>query len=214
MYKLDNENLKKLNFNEKNRYNIPKIIGIKKPINSIDFIGFNYCKSQASKLQTKYGIHFFLDDYQFNRLWNSPDKYIPILQKFEYVLSPDFSLYRDYPKAIQLYKHYQKHWLGAYWELFGIKVIPTICWSDHESFKWCFDGEPKNSIVAISSIGTQRDKISKQLFVDGYNEMIKKLKPKQILFWGNIPSELDKTNIKYMGYTMDEKFKLMRNNNS
>ena len=157
-------------------------------------------------------MHFFLDDYQFNRLWNRPDKYIPLLSKFKYVLSPDFSMYTDYPKAMQMWKHYQKHWLGAYMELFGIKVIPTVGWSDKDSFKWCFDGEPRNSIVAVSSIGTQKDKESKQLFLEGYNKMLEVLKPTKILFWGNIPNEIDKSNVIHMGYIMDEKFKLMREN--
>lgn len=96
-------------------------------------------------------------------------------------------------------------------ELFGIKVIPTIGWSDKESFKWCFDGEPKNSIVAVSSIGTQKYKESKKAFLDGYNKMLEILKPTKILFWGIVPKEIEKTNIIEMGYIMDEKFKLLRN---
>ena len=210
MYKPDNENIKKYNFFQNNKWNIPSIKGIKEIEENIEFIGFNYVKTFERENKTEYGIHFFLDDYQFNRIWNNPDKYIPYLLKFKYVLSPDFSMYTDYPKAMQLWKHYQKHWIGAYLERFGIKVIPTIGWSDHDSYKWCFDGEPKNSIVAVSSIGTQRHEESKQLFLDGYKEMIKRLKPTKILFWGNIPPEIDKTNIIQMGYIMDEKFKLMR----
>ena len=127
------------------------------------------------------------------------------------MLSPDFSMYMDYPKAMQMWKHYQKHWLGAYMELFGIKVIPTIGWSDKESFKWCFDGEPKNSIVAVSSIGTQKYKESKKAFLEGYKKMLEILKPTKILFWGIVPKEIEKTNIIEMGYIMDEKFKLLRN---
>ena len=212
MYKPDNENIKKYNFFQNNKWNIPSIKGIKEIEENIEFIGFNYVKTFERENKIEYGIHFFLDDYQFNRIWNNPDKYIPHLLKFKYVLSPDFSMYTDYPKAMQLWKHYQKHWIGAYLERFGIQVIPTIGWSDHDSYKWCFDGEPKNSIVAVSSIGTQRYKESKQLFLDGYKEMIKRLKPTKILFWGNIPPEIDKTNIIQMGYIMDEKFKLMRKN--
>lgn len=211
MYKPDNENIKRWNFFGKNKWNIPTIKGIDEFDEKVQFIGFNYAKTCEKQQKTDFGVHFFLDDYQFNRLWNSPDKYIPLLAKFKYVLSPDFSMYMDYPKSMQLWKHYQKHWLGAYMELFGIKVIPTIGWSDKESFKWCFDGEPKNSIVAVSSIGTQKYKESKEAFLDGYREMLKKLKPTLVLFWGNIPKEIDKTNILPMGYIMDEKFKLMRN---
>lgn len=211
MYKPDSENIQKANFQSRNKWNIPTIVGIKEFDKKVQFIGFNYAKTFEKQQKTDYGVHFFLDDYQFERLWKRPDKYIELLRKFKYVLSPDFSMYMDYPKAMQMWKHYQKHWLGAYMELFGIKVIPTIGWSDKESFKWCFDGEPKNSIVAVSSIGTQKYKESKKAFLDGYNKMLEILKPTKILFWGNIPNEIDKSNIIHMGYIMDEKFKLLRN---
>ena len=134
-------------------------------------------------------MHFFLDDCQFNRCWNNPDRYVEILKRFKCVLSPDFSLFTDFPKALQIYNHYRKHWLGAYWQMHGIEVIPTLCWSDEESFAWCFDGEPVGGTVAVSSVGTQNKKQSKQLFINGYNEMIKRLQPQTVIFYGNIPEE-------------------------
>lgn len=205
----------KFNAKSKTKWNIPEIKGVEELDESIEFIGFNYAKTFDKANKTNFGIHFFLDDYQFNRLWNNPDKYIDMLKRFKCLLSPDFSMYTDYPKAMQLWKHYQKHWVGAYLERKGIKIIPTIGWSDHESYKWCFEGEPKNSIVAISSIGTQRYEESKRLFLDGYAEMKRKLKPRKVLFWGNIPKELTNEKIIIpMGYIMDEKFKLMRENTS
>ena len=76
-----------------------------------EFIGFNYCRTCKDK-EGK-GVHFFLDDYQFNRIWNQPNKYLPILQQFRYVMTPDFSMYTDFPKIIQIYNHYRKHWIGA-----------------------------------------------------------------------------------------------------
>lgn len=152
-----------------------------------DWIAFNYAKGANDR--EKKGVHFFLDDYQFNRVWTDPDKYIDLLKQFSYVMSPDFSLYTDFPKALQIYNHYRKHWLAAYWQENGIRVIPTICWSDKESFLWCFDGEPKNSTVAISSVGTQNNKERKSLFLEGYFEMVQRLEPTQIIFYGNVPEE-------------------------
>lgn len=43
--------------------------------------------------------------------------------------------------------------------------------------------------VAVSSVGTQNKKQSKQLFINGYNEMIKRLQPQTVIFYGNIPEE-------------------------
>ena len=140
-------------------------------------------------------MHFFLDDYQFTRVWTEPDRYIPMLQRFKYVLTPDFSLYTDFPKPLQIYNHYRKHWIGAYWQMHGINVIPTICWSDQKSFEWCFDGEPTQSVVAVSSVGTQNNKEKKRCFLDGYHEMVERLQPTQIIFYGRVPDECKKNII-------------------
>lgn len=179
------ENAQRMLFDGIGQYGIPEI----KPtrFDRAEFIGFN-CAKRTTNPEKK-AVHFFLDDYQFNRVWVDPDRYIEMLSKFHCVLTPDFSLYMDFPKALQIYNHYRKHWLGAYWQMHGINVIPTICWSDRESFKWCFDGEPTHSVVAISSVGTQNSKEKKQRFLDGYFEMVERLQPVQIIFYGKVPEE-------------------------
>ena len=61
--------------------------------------GFNYAKSATDY---KTGLHFFIDDYQFERLWTRPLDYIELLKKFDCVLTPDFSLYLDMPLPMQI----------------------------------------------------------------------------------------------------------------
>lgn len=168
-----------------------------------EFIGFNYCRTCKDK-EGK-GVHFFLDDYQFNRIWNQPNKYLPILQQFRYVMTPDFSMYTDFPKIIQIYNHYRKHWIGAYLQENGVDVIPTISWSIPDSYEWCFDGEPTNGTVAVSSVGTQKSKKAKELFIQGYQEMVRRLEPETIIFYGNVPEEC-MGNIVHVR-TFQEKFK-------
>lgn len=50
-------------------------------------------------------LHFFVDDYQFERIWNNPERYVEMFKKYEYICSPDYSLFLDFPKAIQIYKY-------------------------------------------------------------------------------------------------------------
>lgn len=150
------ENTEKMIFRGVGKYGIPEI----KPetdirIDKLEWIPVNYALTAKDKA-TK-GVHFYKDDYQFERFWNNPDKYISLLQQFGAVCSPDFSLYSDMPIAVQLFMHYKKHWLAAYWQAHGIHVIPTLCWCGEQSYDWCFDGEPRNAIVSISSHGTQSD---------------------------------------------------------
>lgn len=149
------ENFERADFLGVGEYDIPTIEPVEFSGNT-KFIPFNYaasCKKREDK-----SIHFFVDDYQFTRLWNDPDRYMPMLREYQYVLTPDFSVYTDFPKALQIYNHYRKHWIGAYMQMHGVKVIPTIAWSTQESFDWCFDGEPVHGTVAISSVGTQKNK--------------------------------------------------------
>ena len=70
-------------------------------------------------------------------------------------------------------------------------VYPTISWSDEDSYSWCFDGEPVGSIVAVSSVGTQVSKESKRLFLRGYDEMMRRLEPSWVIFYGKVPEECD-----------------------
>ena len=158
-----------------------------------NWISFNFARTCEEP--DCHGIHFFVDDYQFLRLWTNPENYIPLLQKFQAVCSPDFSTYTDFPKALQIYNHYRKHWLGAYWQANGINVIPTISWSDEGSFSWCFDGEPVGGMVAVSTVGTQGNKRSAYLFEAGYNEMKRRLKPVQIVLYGSVPAFCEGDNI-------------------
>jgi len=182
------ENLDRFWFDGVGMYGIPQI----SPVTVYptgEFIPMNY--ANTAKEQENKIVHCFVDDYQFTRYWNQPDRYIPILQKFKAVCSPDFSTYTDMPLAMQIYNHYRKHWLGAYWQLHGMTVYPTISWSDENSYDWCFDGEPVGGIVAASSVGTQKNKESKRLFLRGYEEMMKRLSPSWVIFYGNVPEECD-----------------------
>lgn len=195
------ENLEKIIFVGNGKFDIPTIAP--EEIDCVEFIGVNYAKTE--KGPNEKGVHFFVDDYQFTRFWNRPNAYIKMLQKFKCVFSPDFSIYTDFPKAMQIYNHYRKHWLGAYWQLMGIKVIPTIGWSDKESFEWCFDGEPISSTVAVSSVGTQQGKLTKQRFIDGYKEMMRRLKPTKIYFYGKVPEECEGNIVQIQSF--QERFK-------
>ena len=146
-----------------------------------DIIGFNYAKSSK---EHNVGIHFYLDDYQFERIWNKPEDYIDILKQYECIFSPDFSLYLDMPMPMKIWNIYRSRQIGQYYQSQGIKVIPTISWAEKETFEFAFKGIPKGSIVSISTIGVKRNKEALKIWQDGVSAMIEEIEPSTILVYG------------------------------
>ena len=146
-----------------------------------ELIGFNYAKSSDRK---DVGIHFYIDDYQFERVWNDPEKYLDILFEYDCILSPDFSLYMDMPMPMKIWNVYRSRQIGAYYQSKGLIVIPTISWAEPETYEFCFQGIPEGSVVSISTIGVKRDKDALKIWEDGVTAMIERIKPSAILIYG------------------------------
>lgn len=146
-----------------------------------DLIGFNYAKTSKNK---NTGIHFYIDDYQFERLWNAPEKYIDVLREYECILTPDFSLYMDMPMPMKIWNIYRSRQIGAYYQARGIKVIPTVSWAEAETFEFCFLGIPKGSVVSVSTIGVKQDSEALEIWEEGMKAMIEQIEPSTILVYG------------------------------
>lgn len=86
------ENLDKFAFPGVGAYDIPQLRPEKKYPRG-HFIPANYALT-AKDVENK-NVHFFVDDYQFVRYWNNPDRYILRLSEFASVCAPNFSTYVD-----------------------------------------------------------------------------------------------------------------------
>ena len=159
-------------------------------------IGFNYAKTSKER---NTGIHFYLDDYQFERIWNNPEEYVDILEKYDCILSPDFSLYLDMSYSMKIWNVFRSRLIGQYYQRQGIKVIPTLSWAEEETFEFCFDGIPKGSIVSISTIGVKRSNEAMNIWKNGVDEMIKRIEPSTILIYGG-KIDYDFKNIRVIYY--------------
>ena len=166
-------------------FDIPRIMPVKKLGKIKEWIGFNYVLSDTEP-EGK-AVHFFIDGYQFERVWNEPDKYIDKLKQYVCVASPDFSPYADMPVALQIYNHYRKHWVARYWQENGITVIPTIRpTATSADLSWWMDGEPEDGIIIVSAmwndknadVGDEADRAIEEV-----------LKPRKIFVYGKPSNE-------------------------
>lgn len=146
-----------------------------------DLIGFNYALTATDKTS---GIHFYVDDYQFERVWNQPEAYLEKLSEFDCMLTPDFSLYTEMPIAMKIWNTYRSRLIGQMAQRMGITVIPTVSWCERETFCFCFDGLPKRATLSISTIGVKKEDENFSLWKAGVDEMIKRLQPRTLLIYG------------------------------
>lgn len=168
-------------------------------------IGFNYAKSSKT---TNCGIHFFVDDYQFERVWSNPQKYLELLAKYECILTPDFSLYSDMPYAMKIWNVYRSRLIGQIAQRMGMNVLPTVSWAEEETFEFCFDGLPKYATLCISTIGVKRDANMFAVWKQGVDEMIKRLHPlKIIVYGGKVDYDFDNIEVLYFENETTERMK-------
>lgn len=183
-------NLEKAQFEGVGKYDIPEILPIYELPPIREWIGFNYVLSDDEP-EGK-AVHFFVDDYQFERLWNEPERYAEKLSEYVCVASPDFSPYGDMPFICQVFSHYKKHWVARYLQESGVTVIPTVrCSTDKRSHDWFLDGEPKESIIVMSSMWSAKypDEAREE-----YQLVKAGLNPKKIFIYGgkgNLETEGD-----------------------
>ena len=191
-------------FKGEGKYSIPVIP--KFEANSGDFddlllLGFDRTSLADNKYLDRMA-HFFLYDYKFEKVWNKPDEAIKRLSRYRAVLSPDFSMYVEMAPIVQLYNVFRNRWCGAYFASKGIRVVPTVNWGDESTFDFCFDGIEKGSTVAVSTyMASAHDgrKDQKDLFMPGYNEMLRRIQPERIICY-NTPFEEMQGNIVYVDY--------------
>lgn len=188
LYRQKRDNFTFLNLKTAGKFDMPIVEAITE-VDIQNILPFNYIKTCKNPKENF--ISFYIDDYQFNRIWSEPAKYLNLLKQFKGIIGPDFSLYRDFPKVYQIFNCWRNKVLTAFYQMNGLKVIPNVSWSDEDSYKWCFEGLPTNSIVAVSSNGCIRDKTAKDLFIKGYNEMKRRLSPIKVIFVGTVPKELE-----------------------
>lgn len=87
------------------------------PINLI------YYNDIVKSNRTYYGfVHFYMDDYKFESVWNNPKAALKKLSRCDGVITPDFSTYQDMPVALKIYNTYRMRAFGYWLGKQGIKL--------------------------------------------------------------------------------------------
>lgn len=147
--------IKDFDFTETNGF--PKL----KPYNGAidyDFVPYTERKKYDGY---QHAIHFFLYDCCFSGLWKKLDTRTYEMRDYELLLTPDYSLGVDVPDFCNKRHLYMTRFVGAYWQQCGYNVLPTASWGNVDSFRYCFEGLPEQSLLAVSGMGHHKSRAHK-----------------------------------------------------
>ena len=130
-------------------------------------------------------LHFFTDDYKFyNAITNKLEQTTYKIIDYDYIFAPDCSLYVDGIKQDNLRAIYYSRFAAAYWQNCGLNVIPVASWGNANSLSYCFEGLPKNSVIAVCGIGHSFCHEACTLWKYAIQELVKQISPTTLIVYG------------------------------
>ena len=177
-------------------YDMP-VVGNFDDVSSIDYLALYSDLQDYSKTENTC-VCFYQYDHVFDGihgLFNSIvyqdeerlNKYRVRFKNVKYIIGPDYSLFGDFPNALQIFNVYKSRicicWLIANTNAI---VIPNVRWTFDFSFDYCLDGIKEGSNIAISTLGQLKDEDNREMFLYGLKNVIDTIKPKAIITYGFI----------------------------
>lgn len=152
----------------------------------IDFSIVSYTERKKHSGEGQ-ALHFFLDDFKFrDSIWYNLSYTTYAISNYDYVFTPDLSLWRnlktDFPNMKNIYR---TRFIGAYWQICGFDVIPTVSWGGLDSFNFCFNGLPHGGVFAVSAMGSKKDTFSFTRWCYGLRRLEDERQPSLILIYGD-----------------------------
>lgn len=141
--------------------------------------------SNVAKAKSDSIVLMFHHDKKINCLWNNPLKYVNKFKKCLAVLTPDYTVQEGMDPEMIRMNTYRNRWMGCTWQQYGVEVIVTVSWATPETYDVCFSGISYGAMVAVSTVGCLGER-EKKIFLDGYNELLRRKNPSLILVYGTI----------------------------
>ena len=98
------------------KWNIPLVKKQEMSFVNPMLVSFNDTRSNDNEINKAKGVHFFIDDYRFNGIYTNPERSLNKLSLYQFLLTPDYSLYADMPMWKQIESVGKTRWCGAYWQ--------------------------------------------------------------------------------------------------
>lgn len=157
-------------------------------------------------------VHFYIDDQKFDGpqsgIWVKPYEALEIIRHFSGIITPDFSTNADFPDPLKRSNTYRMRAFGHWISANDIPVINNVRWGTEETWDYCFDGIPYNSMVSIGTVASGIYKLENRPdFEAGLFKMVEVINPHTILIYGSANYDCFKTlseaGIRIVSYASD-----------
>lgn len=128
-------------------------------------------------------VHFYVNDYKYEDLFEKADKYLEILSRFKGIISPDFSTSSDFPRAVKYFNTYRNNLFGSWFQQLGYRSICNVRCS-FQDIKYELDGVPRNSVLSLGAVGNIKNKNDRENFALGLIRLVDICQPTALLIYG------------------------------
>lgn len=165
---------------------IPDTVFARQPIEDESKTLYVFQTAKFELSASKGMLAFYVDDWRFENVWSDAVRMVEGFKSFGWssIVAPDFSVWRDDPMVIQAWNIYRSRWCARYWQEAGLKVVPSLNWSDERSFDFAHSGIPQNLPVVSVQCRTTRSRKGKEFFGKGLAQAIEKLTPQNVIVYG------------------------------
>lgn len=135
-------------------------------------------------------VHFYVDDNKFDGVfsgvWQRPERALAVLGHFDGIVTPDYSICQDFPKAIKLFNVYRMRAFGYWVGSRGLQVGNNARWGGAETWGYCNSGIPKGSPIFVGAVASGlKSAGNRPLFDVGFAETVDHLEPSAVYFYGS-----------------------------
>lgn len=141
----------------------------------------NFKNIKKQKCRESSLVTMFNYDYELEKLWQNPFRYLTKLLGFYAICTPDYSVYANMNYNDIRFNIYRNRWYGSFLQEKGFKVVPSISWALEDTYDLCFSGVEKGSIVIVSTLGACSNWNN---FINGFNKMKDIINPSLIIIFG------------------------------
>lgn len=132
-------------------------------------------------------VIFNQSDKKIDPFWNSPERYFDSLRQFDCVTSPDFSLLLGMERPFMVANVLRSLMLGRRMQDLGMRVIANAMWAQPDSYDFCFEALPRDSVIFVSTVGCTRRIVSREHLVSGLRALVERVRPPGIILYGPMP---------------------------